>query len=174
VAPRRGAALSLFAAVSVLYFGCAANEAGLDAEAKPNPPERRLAVDLASLADAPDESQRLARAAIAHSQSLADEYRISRPPLLHNVLVNVGLKDRGLCWHWTEDLLAYLRELRFEHYDFHWATAYRGQLFREHNSVIVTARGSPLATGLVLDPWRHSGELYWVPVGEDTYPWEPH
>jgi hypothetical protein len=160
--------------VAALCFGCASNEAAYDPNAEANRPSQRLAADLESLADAPDESQHLAQAANEHSYALAAEYRISRPPLFHNVLVNVGLKDRGLCWHWTEDLLAHLRDLGLEHYDFYWATAYRGQLFREHNSVIVTAKGSALETGLVLDPWRHSGELYWVSVREDSYPWEPH
>jgi hypothetical protein len=108
------------------------------------------------------------------SPSLAAEYRLAQPPILHNLLVNVHLKERGLCWHWTEDLLDRLGELPLPSYQLHWGIAHRGRLFREHNSVIVTARGRELATGIVLDAWRDSGELYWAHVGEDSYPWEPY
>jgi len=167
----------VYAAVGMaaaLFVGCATTDSAREGQTTPPSSEQRLAVDLASLADDSDESTRLARAAIEYSHALAGEYRITRPPLFHNVLVNVGLKDRGLCWHWTEDLLSHLRELRFEQFDFYWGTAYRGKLFREHNSVIVTAKGSPLESGLVLDAWRNSGDLYWVQVDRDSYPWELH
>jgi hypothetical protein len=157
-----------------LWIGCATNDPPPTTGIPGDSPERQLAADLALLANDADEPRLLARAAIAHSRSLAAEYRIARPPLLHNVLVNVGIKERGLCWHWTEDLLARLDELSLEHYELHWGTAYRGRLFREHNTVIVTAKGSPLETGIVLDPWRGSGQLYWTPVSDDSYPWEPH
>lgn len=120
------------------------------------------------------ESRMLAEAALRQARALAIEYGMTRPPQLHNVLVNIGLKERGLCWHWTEDLLARLGELPLAGYELHWATAYRGEVFREHNSVIVTARGEALETGLVLDPWRNSGELYWSLVSEDRYPWKAH
>jgi len=98
---------------------------------------------------------------------------MTRPPLLHNVLVNVGLRERGLCWHWTEDLLARLGDLPLDAYDLHWATAHRGEMFREHNSVVVTAKGGAFESGIVLDPWRDSGRLYFGPVQGDRYPWEP-
>jgi hypothetical protein len=116
----------------------------------------------------------LAEAALRQSRALAIEYGMTHPPQLHNVLVNLGLKRRGLCWHWTEDLLDRLAALPLESYELHWGTAYRGRLFREHNTVVVTARGRAFETGVVLDPWRESGELYWGLVREDRYPWEPH
>jgi len=97
---------------------------------------------------------------------------MSRPAVLHNLLVNTGLRERGLCWHWTQDLLAHLRSLPLPHYQLHWGIAHRGELFREHNSVVVTARGADFATGLVLDPWREAGELLWVAVADDSYAWE--
>ena len=40
--------------------------------------------------------------------------------------------------------------------------------------MIVSARGEPLEQGLVLDPWRYSGELYWSPTLLDQdYSWKP-
>jgi hypothetical protein len=136
----------------------------------------RLQHDVADLSpDAePAESRLVAQTVLRESYVLASQYRLTRPPIVHNALVNLKLKRRGLCWHWTEDLLARLRALPLPHFEFHWGIAHPGELFREHNSVIVTARGSEFASGLVLDPWRGSGELYWVPVATDSYPWEPH
>ena len=55
------------------------------------------------------EARRVAEAAIQFSSYLADEYRLVRPAILHNLLVRTGLKDRGLCHHWTVDLMKRLQ-----------------------------------------------------------------
>ncbi len=40
--------------------------------------------------------------------------------------------------------------------------------------MIVSAAGDPLQQGIVLDPWRNSGELFWAPTLTDIdYPWQP-
>ena len=114
----------------------------------------------------------LAETAISYSSYLAEEYRLVRPAILHNVLVRVGLKDRGLCYHWTEDLMKRLYLLELKNFQLHWGVAYRGSELREHNSVVVTARGQKFEEGIVLDPWRNSGELYWARVKNDRYPWK--
>jgi hypothetical protein len=160
-------------AVSAL-LACAGPPTKKPATATGSPQAERLQRDLEALVpDAdPEEAHALAAAAVARTSALAAEYRMLRPALLNNVFINVGLKQRGLCWHWTEDLLASLRQLRLVDFELHWGTAHPGRLFREHNSVIVTARGAPLTSGLVLDPWRESGTLYWIAVREDRYPWQ--
>ncbi|MFQ5415966.1 MAG: hypothetical protein ACE5FL_02845 [Myxococcota bacterium] len=165
---------SLFAAV--LWLGCASPVAESSTAAVA--PERiaGLERELAALAPLapPEEGRLLAVAAVRQSQQLAADYRLTRPPVLHNLLVNLGLRERGLCWHWTEDLIERLGALPLPSYALHWGIAHRGERFREHNSLIVTARGGHLASGLVLDPWRESGELHWVAVADDSYPWEPY
>jgi hypothetical protein len=118
------------------------------------------------------EARRVAETAIGYSTFLAQEYRLVRPPILHNVLVRLNLKDRGLCYHWTEDLLQRLEELELKNYRLHWAVAHRGSELREHNSVVITAGGNAFEQGLVLDPWRYSGNLFWSPVTADRYPWK--
>jgi hypothetical protein len=65
-----------------------------------------------------------------------------------------------------------LQTLELQTYQLHWGVAYRGSELREHNSVVITAKGQAFEKGLVLDPWRNSGDLYWTLVGEDNYPWE--
>ena len=119
----------------------------------------------------PDESRLLAETALERTRQLTEEYDLMKPPQLHNILVNMGLRSRGLCGDWTTDLLRSLRALPLQHYEFHWGKAHGGDWLREHNSVVVTARGAEFDTGLVLDPWRESGELVWVLVTDDTYPW---
>lgn len=115
-----------------------------------------------------------AETAISYSLYLAEEYRLIYPPILHNLLVNLGFRERGLCIHWTEDLMKRLRSLDLRSFELHWAIAnHKSFLWRDHSSVVITARGHPFEEGLVLDPWRHSGELYWIPVKEDKYPWLP-
>lgn len=123
----------------------------------------------------PHEARLAATIAIRYSRELAQQYRISGSAISHNLKVNLGLRDRGLCIHWTEDLLARLQQERFQSLDLHWAIANYESAFRlEHSTVIISARDTPLYQGLVLDPWRNSGELYWRPTLEDErYPWRP-
>jgi hypothetical protein len=130
--------------------------------------------DLAALNQQADlhEARQVAETAIFYSRHLADEYRLVQPAVLHNVLIRVGLKERGLCYHWTEDLLEQLQTLDLSTYQLHWGVAYRGSQLREHNSVVITARGKMFETGMVLDPWRNSGDLYWSLIKTDRYPWK--
>ena len=130
--------------------------------------------DLAALSKQSDrlEARQVAETAIIYSHRLADEYQLVRPAVLHNLLIQVGLKDRGLCYHWTEDLLKRLQALNLRSYQLHWGVAHRGSDLREHNSVVITARGQAFEKGVVLDPWRNSGDLFWALVNTDQYPWQ--
>ncbi len=121
-----------------------------------------------------NETRLVAETAIFYSMNAAGEYRLISPPILHNLLVNLGIKERGLCIHWTEDLMKRLRSLDLKSFEFHWAIAnHNSFLWKDHSSVVITARGQAFEEGLVLDPWRHSGQLYWILVKEDKYPWKP-
>lgn len=121
------------------------------------------------------EAHHAATIAIEYSLQLAQEYEVTDSPLVHNTLVNLGVKPRGLCVDWTADLLTRLREERFHSLDLHWGIANYDSTFRiEHSTVIISARAQTLQQGLVLDPWRHSGQLFWARTGEDpSYQWYP-
>jgi hypothetical protein len=121
------------------------------------------------------EAQRAARIAIEYSRQLAQQYEITDSPVMHNFLVNIGVKPRGLCVDWTSDLLVRLQQERFYSLKLHWGIANYETAFRlEHSTVIVSARGDSLKRGLVLDPWRYSGHLFWAPTLEDpAYNWHP-
>lgn len=116
------------------------------------------------------EAEVVARCSYDYARALALRYRIVQPPVLHNLLVNTGYKERGLCYEWAEDLLAELQTFHLESLELHWGIA-RADTAREHNSVVVTARSQPFEEGIVLDPWRRSGWLTWSPVRHDRYPW---
>lgn len=118
-----------------------------------------------------NEARGVAQSAFTHVAVLSQRYRIVRPPQLHNVLVKLGLKQRGLCYHWTEDLLNHLEKLDLRQLHLQRVVAHRGSDLHEHHSVIVTTPENPFSEGIVLDGWRNSGVLYWSPVGEDRYPW---
>ena len=118
-----------------------------------------------------DEAERVAVRAHETSRQLGREYGIAGPAQFHNFLVNAGLKKRGLCHHWTRDLIERLRALKLATLDLHWGAARAGTL-REHNAVVVTAKGQPFASGVVLDPWRKAGRLFAGPVATDRYPWK--
>ncbi len=162
----------------MLLYGCATTTAPVDL---PPDAEKQRIANLGNAIKAlgddvdPDEARRAARIAIEYSRQLAVEYDITGSALYHNILVNLGIRSRGLCIHWTADLKARLQEERFRTLDLHWAIAnYRTTFSIEHSTVVISSPGASLQQGLVLDAWRNSGDLYWSPTLEDSgYVWEP-
>ena len=118
-----------------------------------------------------EEAALLADTSVRHAAALARSYRMVRPIEIHNTLVNLGLRKRGLCYQTAEDMYVRLRDLDLKTLRLHWGVAHKGDLWLEHSGVIVTARDRPFAEGLVIDAWRHSGRLRWARVAEDRYPW---
>lgn len=171
-------ALQLTGCASVRYAGVELDARGVARTTAPEPGlEARIAALSAALNQLgpgtnPAEAARIARAAVLYPMHLANEYRLVSPPLLHNTLVNSGLRPRGLCREWTEDLLDHLAALDLRSFDLYWGVAHKGSYYGEHSSVIVTAKGQPFEEGIVLDGWRDSGRLYWGRVREDRYPWQ--
>src|SRR5512141_1750267 len=89
---------------AVLATLCLLALAGCASPGKTAPP--RLAERLRSLspAVAPGEAALAADTAHFYSLELAKEYRVVRPAIFHNVLVNLGMRQRGLCYQWADDL----------------------------------------------------------------------
>jgi len=109
--------------------------------------------------------------ALLYPQILAERYGLVYPPTFHNFLINTGLKERGLCYEWSEDMITHLKNLKYHSFDLRWGVANKGE-FNEHNSVVVVAKGAPFRTGILIDPWRHSGVLYWAKLDDDPeYKW---
>jgi hypothetical protein len=118
----------------------------------------------------PEEAERVAETACNYSMQLAQEYHVVRPAVLQNLLVFYGIKKRGLCYQWADDIAVKLQSLPLRTLQLHFVVARPGQL-REHNALALTAVGQSFEEGILLDAWRHSGRLYWTVVKEDKYPW---
>ncbi len=171
--------LACFLALALsLALGCATSTP--QTELPPTVEQQRitdLSLAIRSLRDDidPAEARRAARIAIEYSRQLAQEYEVSSSPVMHNFLVNIGVKEKGLCVDWTNDLLVRLQQERFYSLKLHWGIANYQSAFRlEHSTVIISARGDSLDNGLVLDPWRYSGDLFWAATRADpSYQWYP-
>ena len=161
--------IALYIGTLLVSAGCASHpERGASIHQQAN----RLRAQLQQLDPSvnPSEASRLATVALEESIQLAKQYRAVKPAWLHNWLVNYGQRERGLCFDWTNDLYSRLHALGAHTLDLHLAVALMDTR-REHNCIVVTARGQPFKHGLVLDAWRHSGRLWFGPVASDKYPW---
>lgn len=123
----------------------------------------------------PEEAARAATIAYQYTSQLAIEYEITDPPLIHNTKVNAGIKPRGLCWHWAEDMENRLTAEGFETLDIHRAIANADNPFRiDHSTALISAAGDTMYEAIVLDPWRFGGILFWSPIAQDdSYVWYP-
>ncbi len=123
----------------------------------------------------PEEAGRAARIAFEYSHQLALEYQITDPPLIHNTKVNLGLRPRGLCYQWADDIEARLRQEDFRTLSLHRAIANADNPFViDHSTTVIGRRGDTLFQGIVLDPWRQGGVLFWSPIRADKrYNWRP-
>ena len=121
-----------------------------------------------------NEARKLSREAIRYSRELALRYKITTAPLVHNFLVNVGIKNRGLCYQWSDDLYAHLQKLHLRSIQLRPVGANIGKYWTEHNALVVLpAHDTHLDHGVLLDPWRHAGVLYFVPISKDpVYHWQ--
>ena len=117
------------------------------------------------------EAQQLATVAVSTAAQLREKYGVSLTPWLHNVEVYWGLKERGYCYHYQQDLYAALKKVNTPHLQLHYIRALPKEHF-EHNALSVTAKGAAWDSGLVLDAWRNAGVLVFAPVKEDKYPWQ--
>ena len=137
---------------------------------------RALASAIEDLAESVsrDEADRAAHWLVTRADQLRSDYRMIRPAKLHNLFVHLGMRERGLCCHFAEDLIAGLLGLELRTLDVHWVVARYGSRLREHSSVLLAPSGGALEQGLVVDGWRRAGELVWARASADRYPWELH
>lgn len=135
----------------------------------------QLSQDLQKLSPAVSakEADELALTAIETSARLSEDFKPMCLPWANNALKNAGLRKRGLCYEWRDDLYPHLHVLNLKTMDLHLTSAFRGTP-REHNGIIVTARGQRFENGLILDPWRRGGRLWWGTFAQDKkHKWKP-
>ena len=131
---------ALRAAALLAIFAICAACAGPRGPVRPEDPRiGALAGAIESLGSPVEHSEaRLAaHSLVAHSAQLWSDYRMVKPAQLHNLFVNLGLRERGLCCHFAEDLIAGLVGLELQTLDVHWVVARHGSRLREHSSVLL-------------------------------------
>ena len=122
----------------------------------------------------PQEADHVAALAYAYARAQAEGYGVSDPPLIHNAKVNSGVRERGLCNHYAEDMLRRLRQEDYRTVELHWITSPPSEFRIIHHSAAVSRKGDGPMDAIVLDGWRNAGHLAWAPVVEDTrYNWRP-
>ena len=135
-----------------------------------------LSKALTALAPDVDLSEAKLLSVTAHTtaRSLSREYRVVLNPEFTVFLVNIGMRKRGWCGHWTRDIGARLKELKLKTLVLHWGAAYAGTS-SENNCLVVTARNQPFQDGIIIDGWRRAGRLFWCAVRkDDEYELEQH
>ena len=122
----------------------------------------------------PLEARKVAEIAVLKPLEWAKEWRVTDPPLIHNMKVNNGKRPRGLCKDWADDLQVSMWGLKLKTIDLHRAIANSRNVLLEHSVLIISAKGAEMEQGIVLDPWRQGmGRLWYGKVTEDPrYNWD--
>jgi hypothetical protein len=110
-----------------------------------------------------EEADMLAQCAYATVSQLRRQYRMIGSPMFNNFLIHSGIRKRGYCYQWTEDLLVALDALKLTSLELHWAETH-SRTWRENNALVVTAKGQPFQRGIILECWEHFGHLRWGPI----------
>lgn len=119
------------------------------------------------------ESTQLAILLVDEIQRLKGVYKSFAVPIMHNMLIDIGIKKRGACKDWAEDLLAFLRPIKRKYFYVTWGEA-NPKKMTEHNVAVVYPNTATFYDGVVVDPWRTSGKPFSVPVQKDKhYKWNP-
>lgn len=122
----------------------------------------------------PAEAQALSYTAHTTARRLKKEYRVALNPEFTVFLYNVGLRKRGWCGHWAQDIGTELKKLEPKTLVLHWGEAYPNTS-SENNALVVTARNQRFEDGILIDGWRRAGRLFWCPVKkDDEYEVEQH
>jgi len=116
------------------------------------------------------EAQKIARVAVQASREQAERYDILFPGWFHNVMVNTGFRERGLCWQWMEDIYPKLRALETKTFKIVCGVRDSGTR-REHHCVVAVPTGRPFEDGLILDPWAQGGRLMAFTVTSEKRQW---
>jgi hypothetical protein len=136
------------------------------------PKAAKLADELVSLSPRVnrDEARLLADCAFVTVAKRRREYRMFGTPIFNNFLIYHGLRKRGYCYQWSEDLLLALDKLNLKSLEVRWGE-HDPNTWRENNCIVVTGKGQPFNRGIMLEAWRHLGHLYFGPIVSD---WEKY
>jgi hypothetical protein len=155
-----------FRAVLILALAACANVAFADKDEKSIVDLRNALIALSPRTVDPREAALMSETAHRTSRQCARDYGVHGDPAVHNFLIHIGARKKGICADYTHDIGAKLRELHFKTLVLHWGAAWAKEA-DENNALVVTARNQPFLDGIVLDGWRRGGRLFWCKVKDD-------
>jgi len=119
------------------------------------------------------EAQLLSDEIFRETHALRKKFKPVSEPHFNNFLINVGVKDKGLCYQWSDALYLFFSKKQSAHFEFHLLVSHKGEYFYEHNVLVVVAKGKNILDGVIIDPWRDPEQLYFSKVREDKkYQWK--
>jgi len=157
----------------ILFLGCSVKNLPSNIDQK-NSNINKLTLQISTLSDNINkkEAYSLAYNAIYYSKYLAEKYEVVKPAIFHNFLINFNIKNRGLCYHYANDLLRFLKMQKYKSFKLIKIVSNPGEYF-EHTSIAVTTDENRFDESIILDPWRDAGELYFSKIKDDNrYKWQ--
>jgi hypothetical protein len=104
------------------------------------------------------------------SKNIQDEFNPVSYPWINNTLVNLGIKEKGLCWEWRDELYSRLYG-KIEPLQMQKVVANKGKL-SEHNAIVLLSKSNDIQNSILIDLWRFSGIPYIVITkDDDSYIW---
>ena len=155
-----------------IFLGCSIKYNEIKTSPK-NPDVIRLAQMLKSMDTSidPVEAEDLAMFSIPYTKRLANSYGLVLSPNFQNFLVNIGLKKKGYCYNYADDLGYALVKRGYKSMDIYRIIHKKGSIF-EHNAILITPHYTT-KKGVVLDGWRNAGKLFYSRLKDDhDYEWK--
>ncbi len=135
---------------------------------------QKLSREIASLSPTIDKKEALdiALFSTSYTKRLANSYHLVGFPKFQNFLINIGIKKKGYCYNYANDLASALLHRGYKTVSIYRAAHKRFTYF-EHNCVVITPKERN-DIGVILDGWRHAGTLYFDYMKSDRkhYNWK--
>ena len=120
-----------------------------------------------------ESAQSLSVEIFQQTDQLRAEFDPVSEPHVNNFLVNIGVKEKGLCYEWSDPLYLYFKRKSYRYFSFHLLVANKGKYFQEHNVLAISSKKGKVEESVIIDPWREPGQVYYLKVKDDKkYVWE--
>ena len=159
--------------VLVFFNGCAIRYKNVSSSYQ-DKDVQKLYKEISSLSNtiSKDEALDIALFSTSYTKKLANSYHLVGGPYFQNFLINIGLKKRGYCYNYADDLAAALSHRGYQTVSIYRA-AHKIHTIFEHNCVVITPKERD-DIGVILDGWRDAGKLYFDYMSRDrkNYNWK--
>ena len=163
----------LFLIILIIFNGCAIKYKNV-ASSYQDKDVQKLSKMISSLSPTIDKDEALdiALFSTSYTKKLANSYKLVGSPNFQNFLINIGLKKKGYCYNYADDLATALLHRGYKSVSIYRA-AHKIHTYFEHNCVVITPKERN-DIGVILDGWRNAGKLYFDYMKNDkkNYDWK--